>query len=305
MAYIKSDGIRVFPSIGRGTHDPEAELVNEGNVSQLIRSLSRNRKSFVVTENKENGKPFEFVIFGFYFRVGNIDELTALIADGDDGLWAGVKISINTDEGNQGDATPAGSYQLLKLASDDNPGTDIVSLDNEETTEFQGVYFGGTLSDVQSALGNDPDQTSTQIYTLHLWNKEGKIPASSLLHYTTEEILDGDTDATIAENFTSAQITATAATISTISGTLRGNADTATAFSSNRTLTLTGGVTGSITTSTFDNVTIPTTIPANTVTIDMLGFTLSMILRVEPDDDPSEEYATLALSLPLFTPKAD
>lgn len=51
MAHISSDNIKVFPSIGRDPNiDADAELMNEGNISNIIRSLCRERKSYVLSK---------------------------------------------------------------------------------------------------------------------------------------------------------------------------------------------------------------------------------------------------------------
>ena len=69
MANIPSNKIRVFPSIGRDAAvDNESELSTENNLSQIVRSLCRDRKSFVVSSSLGNGS-FEFVIYGFYFKI--------------------------------------------------------------------------------------------------------------------------------------------------------------------------------------------------------------------------------------------
>ena len=66
MAYLASDKIKVFPSIGRDTPtDADAELMNEGNISNIVRSLCRERKSYVFSKNWTSN--FELVIYGFYF----------------------------------------------------------------------------------------------------------------------------------------------------------------------------------------------------------------------------------------------
>lgn len=50
MAYLASEHIKVFPSIGRTEIDADAELMNEGNISNIVRSLCRERKSYVLSK---------------------------------------------------------------------------------------------------------------------------------------------------------------------------------------------------------------------------------------------------------------
>lgn len=83
MAYVNSRQIRVFPSVGRSNYDIESQLTNENNISQIVRSLCRNRKSYVLSNSLTANQPFEFVIHGFYFK---ILDATAAINDIRDSL---------------------------------------------------------------------------------------------------------------------------------------------------------------------------------------------------------------------------
>ena len=288
MAYISSDKIKVFPSIGReSTIDADAELMNEGNISNIVRSLCRERKSYVLS--KSFTAPFEFVIYGFYFKITDKDALDTLK---DRPLYAHITISEAT----------SGNYQLLTLSdpeNSDSPQDDhSIKLDTGtgQASQFQGVWFNGTKEE--------------GTYTLQLLDESDKVPITSLLHTKTSEILDGDTSNYINTNFTTGNLTVTGSTslagltagtttlgsttistltvtgdtkltgdviatgktitASTFVGSLSGNANTASNFNSERTLKLTGPVTGTLTTSSF-NGSIVTTITTSAVTTDTIN----------------------------------
>lgn len=262
MAYISSDKIKVFPSIGReSTIDADAELMNEGNISNIVRSLCRERKSYVLS--KSFTAPFEFVIYGFYFKITDKDALDTLK---DRPLYAHITISEAT----------SGNYQLLTLSdpeNSENPQDDhSIKLDTGtgQASQFQGVWFNGTKEE--------------GTYTLQLLDESDKVPITSLLHTKTSEILDGDTSNYINTNFTTGNLTVTGdtkltgdviatgktITASTFVGSLSGNANTASNFNSERTLKLTGPVTGTLTTSSF-NGSIATTITTSAVTTDTIN----------------------------------
>lgn len=332
MAYISSDKIKVFPSIGReSTIDADAELMNEGNISNIVRSLCRERKSYVLS--KSFTAPFEFVIYGFYFKITDKGALDTLK---DRPLYAHITISEAT----------SGNYQLLTLSNpknSDNPEDDhSIKLDTgtDPGSQFQGVWFNGTKEE--------------GTYTLQLLDESSKVPITSLLHTKTSEILDGDTSNYINTNFTTGNLTVTGSTslagltagtttlgsttistltvtgdtkltgdviatgktitASTFVGSLSGNANTASSFSDDRTISLTGAVSGS-STSTNGNHSISTTLASNIVKTDniadksvtnekiadstiktaKLGFGITMTLTVND--------GILSISLPTLTDK--
>ena len=310
MAYLDSTKIKVFPSVDRNaTFDGDAELMSEGNISNIVRSLCRERKSYVLS--KEWKAPFEFVIYGFYFKI--IDVNSDSLAERP--LYAHIKIDEKTN----------GNYQFLTLINPANSETEhTLKLDEVTETgdsldkegEFQGIWFD--------------NQDSGGTHTLQLLDDSGNIPATSLLHVKTNEILNaGENPTYINDSFTtgtlntttlnsttinnagtistkelhstasvnfdsslevdgittlnnslsvkgkttlSGSVDATGQTItaSTFIGKLSGNADTASTFNSNRTVTLTGPITG---TSTSNNGvhTISTTITSSAVTSEKIA----------------------------------
>lgn len=202
MKYIASDKIKVFPSIGRDSNiDADAELMNEGNISNIIRSLCRERKSYVLSKSFE--APFEFVIYGFYFKINDV----SLLKTDNQPLYAHIK--INDKE--------TGNYQLLTLSNVTNTAETTkdhhVILDvGENSKEFQGVWFdenkeGGT-------------------YTLQLLDEKGNIPISSLLHTKTDEIIDNTSGKYISENFTTDNLRVTTSSNLSIDMTISVNIET-------------------------------------------------------------------------------
>ena len=310
MAYLDSTKIKVFPSVDRNaTFDGDAELMSEGNISNIVRSLCRERKSYVLS--KEWKAPFEFVIYGFYFKITDVnsDSLT------NRPLYAHIKI----------DETTNGNYQFLTLINPANSETKH-TLKLDEVTKIEVTESGDSLDKEGKFQGIWFDnQDSGGTHTLQLLDDSDNIPATSLLHVKTNEILNaGENPTYINDSFTtgtlntttlnsttinnadkisttklhsiasvnfdgslevdgittlnntlnvkgkttlSGSVDATGQTItaSTFIGKLSGNADTASTFNNNRTVTLTGPITG---TSTSNNGvhTISTTITSSAVT---------------------------------------
>lgn len=217
VEYVKSTDIRVFPSIGRrAQYDNESELTNENNLSQIVRSLSPgHRESFVISRSV-GSEPFEFIIYGFYFRVLDVTTLTTLLPASESGqLWAGIRINKVTTSDNTSVV-----YQLLTIANGEGlePPESLHLLDsseNESDSVFQGVCFGTSGDDIIQHLGGD----STDIHVLQLFEGTAAlatIPSTSLLHTRTDEILDGATGNYISSNFTTGTLTTTSATINNL-----------------------------------------------------------------------------------------
>lgn len=193
MAYVNSSQIRVFPSVGRSNYDIESQLTNENNLSQIVRSLCRNRKSYVLSNSLTSNQPFEFVIYGFYFKILNAnDNLINKLGLGNT-LWAGIRLDKQVEGNNN-----SNHYQLLQLANSEAIEDNLHDLDVND--KFQGVVFGISKEDVESKFGE-----SDSIYTLHLL-ENGVVPAQSLLHLNTTEILDGASSNYISDKFTTKQL---------------------------------------------------------------------------------------------------
>ena len=238
--YILSTDIRVFPSIGRRPeYDNESELTNENNLSQIVRSLSPgHRESFVISRKVDTSQPFEFILYGFYFKVLDVTKLTGMLSDETAGeLWAGIiTTKIETSDNT---SVP---YQLLTIANSEGlePPESLHLLDSSETEEdsvFQGVCFGSSENDVITHLGGKPSNIPPNIHTLQLLagtSGSPTIPVKSLLHIRTDEILDVGGEDNKGENYisstfttgnlttsnlTTSILTTTNATISSLNGT--------------------------------------------------------------------------------------
>ena len=71
MSYqlLNSDDVQVFPFGKKRYHDPNARVLNEQNITHLVRMLT-DRKSYVVSydDSDPNKKLIEFVINGYLFK---------------------------------------------------------------------------------------------------------------------------------------------------------------------------------------------------------------------------------------------
>ena len=317
MAYINSKQIRVFPSVGRSNgYDIESQLTNENNLSQIVRSLCRNRKSYVLSNQLASNEPFEFVIYGFYFKILNATDTIKTIRNSlktdqettDEqidkiNIWAGIKLYKNAESNNE-----STSYQLLQLASGEAADGDLHELDtgkptdNPETSNFQGIIFDRESENITNILGTDGD-----VYVLQLLGEGTSIPAQSLLHIKSSEILDGDTDNYINSVFTTNNLICNNSIKS--NGTLNVTGETTLntlATGSNASINGTLGVTGHTTLNTLTatnttvkeilNVTGETTL--NTLTAS--NTTISGTLIVEGDTTLASVTATF-VSAPTFS----
>lgn len=237
MAYVSSNKIRVFPSVGRSNYDIESQLMNENNISQLVRSLCRSRKDYVLSTELNTG-PFEFIIYGFYFKI--LDASTTLSSltssEGVTEIWAGINIDANAEANNA-----SSNYQLLQLANTAAQNNEIIDLDREE--QFQGIIFGTAEDEVSGGQGEN-------YHTLRLLVKDGdifKVPAQSLLHLNTTEILNGASSNYISDKFTTKQLDALESISDAGTLTVEGDTTLSTLTASNTQITGTLNVTGDVT----------------------------------------------------------
>lgn len=264
MANIKSNNIAVFPCVGRGAgFDPEAELTNEGNLTQIVRSLYK-RDSFVISDSigfSDSGalsKDFEFVIYGFYFKVKAGDTyLHGVINSAENKgkhLYAGIRINQLSSTSN--------TYQLLGLkngSTDDIQVLDTVNdgqaePEDREKSEFQGIVFGISEDNVKKALKLEGDRSDDNIKILYLYDGSN-IPNSSKLHFKTSEILninEKNTETPLSTNLTTNTLTVSAGSINDLTAS-KGSITTLTTGSLT-TDSLTG-VSGTITTLTTTSLT--------------------------------------------------
>lgn len=281
MANIKSNYIDVFPCVGRGAGiNPEAELTNEGNLTQLIRSLYK-RDSFVISDSigfSDSGalsKDFEFVIYGFYFKVKAKDtELHEIIhpdENTNNPLYAGIRINQLSNQSS--------TYQLLSLKN--GTTTDIQTLDNKvkEDDYFQGIVFDISEDNVKSALKLE-GESDDNIKILYLYDGSN-IPNSSKLHFKTSEILninEKNTETPLSINLTTSTLTVSTGSINDLTTTslktdsLTGDSGTITNLATS-TLTVSTelNVTGSLT----GEIVKTSNIVGNAITTEKLGFNLT------------------------------
>ena len=276
MAYISSNKIRVFPSVGRSNYDIESQLMNENNISQIVRSLCRSRKDYVLSTKLSTG-PFEFVIYGFYFKILDASTTLSSITSGEGvtEIWAGINIDANAEANNQ-----SSNYQLLQLANTSVQNNEIIDLDREN--QFQGIIFGTTEDEVNGGQGEN-------YHTLRLLVKDGdtfKVPAQSLLHLNTTEILNGDNSSDyVSDKFNTNTLTTSTLNVNgltTLSGDLKSNAKITT--------------TSTISASEFEGALSGSWIKDNTITTSKLGFGLG----VKVDSTSGDDHCTLKIKAPTI-----
>lgn len=243
MAYLSSKNIKVFPSIGRdSTIDLNAELTNEKNLTQILRSIYR-RDSFVISDNYSRDSSFEFVIHGYYFNATfDADSLSGEFTSGDkNNIYANIFVAKEIENET--------SFQ--QLVNINTPSEETFNLDTNG--EFTGVLFSNGI------ISND----SYNVYSLLILTKKDDgdwiVPLDSKLHWKTSEILNGNTSTSIDNTLTTSTLNAT--TISTVSATIgtlsstSGTINTLTTSTLNATLSLnlSGDVDGNGSTSVVTN----------------------------------------------------
>lgn len=168
--YISSSNvIKAFPVVGRtyeGTSS--SHLMTEDNITNILKVLY-NKKSFVITA--ENNI-IEFVLNGYYFKIEdeNLLNTTPLY------VYAKILEDASAEEHK---------YQYLQNIAD------ATKTDLDNNSIFEGIAFSSSSSEFSGEY----------IYSLQILDEEGEIPAESKLHYTTNEILDGNNSENISKLF--------------------------------------------------------------------------------------------------------
>ena len=255
MAYLNSENIKVFPSIGRDTSiDLNAELTNEKNLTQILRSIYK-RDSFVISDRYSNDS-LEFVIHGYYFNATfDADALSGEFTGEDkNNIYANIFVAKETEK-----ETP-----FQQLVNTDTGSGETYNLDTPDTDDvkFKGVLFSDNM--VSNADYN--------VYSLLILTKNDDdnwtVPSKSKLHWKTSEILNGETSTSIDDILTTSTLNATTIstdtadieTLSVTSGTI--NTLTTSILNATLSLSLSGDVSGSGSTSvvtsglTISNMTI-------------------------------------------------
>lgn len=236
MAYLSSNNIKVFPSIGRDSNiDLNAELTNEKNLTQILRSLYK-RDSFVISDDFSNNS-LEFIIHGYYFNATFDRETLTTNFTNDDNIYANIFVVKNT----QGET----SFQQLR-------NTDTSGADGTLNLDVGGSFKGVSFTNFSNIPQEDNDSNYT-VYSLNILTKSGAsdwtVPSKSKLYWKTSEILNSDNNNFIDNTLTTSTLNAT--TIDASSSTI----DTLTTSTLNATLSvsLSGDVSGSASTSIITN----------------------------------------------------
>ena len=274
MAYLNSENIKVFPSIGRDTSiDLNAELTNEKNLTQILRSIYK-RDSFVISDRYSNDS-LEFVIHGYYFNA--TFDADALLGEftGEDknNIYANIFVAKETEK-----ETP-----FQQLVNTDTGSGETYNLDTPDTDDvkFKGVLFSDNM--VSNADYN--------VYSLLILTKNDDdnwtVPSKSKLHWKTSEILNGETSTSIDDTLTTSTLNAT--TISTDTADIE-------------TLSVTSGTINTLTTSILNATNLSSTSGTiNTLTTSILNATLSLSLSGDVSGSGSTSVVTSGLTISNMT----
>lgn len=163
MAFLNSQDILVFPSTKRGNKQVSARLTSESSIVNIINKLL-DTYGFVVTEGDidftaSSTIPFEFNIFGYYFKVINAYSITSLFSTSSDN--SGIYASI----------TLAKSGDYVELQGQDKT-TDSIPTD-QSIYRYEGVsFYLDTVNINNPASSSSYDaNTNTRTYKLLLFKK--------------------------------------------------------------------------------------------------------------------------------------
>ena len=232
MSYVKSGDIKLYPCSNRGgEYNPEARLGTEFNITKMNSAIA-SRKSFVI-EYKDNY--IEFSINGYYFRIDNISTYLPNTEE----LYANIKI------GDKGDD----SYHLPNLQS-------LISETNYELDHTDNTFVGLSLTD-------KPSSDCESLLLLKKYGDIWNVPLTSKLYKSGEDILPDTEDQNIgSESLKFNKIYA---------NSLHGTADKAKEFNEEKSITLSGHITGTVSSTGVNGWTISTTIPSDTVKTAMIS----------------------------------
>ena len=156
MAYLNSENIKVFPSIGReASIDLNAELTNEKNLTQILRSIYK-RDSFVISDEYSNDS-LEFVIHGYYFNA-TFDETTLSGFADKANIYANIFVANKTENET--------SFQ--QLVNTNTPSEETFNLDTDDLDTIDGKFTGVLFSD---NISNDPND-NYNVYSLLILTKK-------------------------------------------------------------------------------------------------------------------------------------
>lgn len=101
IKYLSSDDVSVFPSTRRGAKKPESRVTQESTFVDIINRICDGDGTFVITKPVLEGDtltlndelPFEFVIFGYYFKVEKLRNITNQFLDAsDNAIYAYIEL---------------------------------------------------------------------------------------------------------------------------------------------------------------------------------------------------------------------
>ena len=178
MSYqlLNSGAVQVFPFGKKRHHDSNARVLNEQNITNLVRMLT-DRKSYVVSFDEEN-KVIEFVINGYLFKT-DVSELWELFTQ-NKAVYAAIDLATTDD-----------NYSYLK--GGDNVSVILTGTGTSKETPYE-LSDGTFTTVIRRPEGDITDQDTYFQYTfsikgtLTIYDNE-KIKISNLAEgsYTQEE----------------------------------------------------------------------------------------------------------------------
>ena len=155
--YIKSNKLHVFPFGSTRKVEPTARIMNEQNISRLVRNLT-DVEGFVIDYDKSTNI-MEFMLHGYYFKVNLSDCLDDL--SGKD-IYAYIAVDVQNN------------YEYLLGGDTDGINTET------SFTEFTGLY-----------INQEPNISNASIYSLYILDKSGNVPSSSKSKFSSSSLSGG------------------------------------------------------------------------------------------------------------------
>lgn len=177
MSHILSENILIFPSVGRDSTYSSGQYMTEYNLVNIINRLT-DQAAFVITPptgswspttplaarsyDPTEGGPFEFNMYGYYFRINPAANLTGLLSEGE-GQYLNATINLKMDQST-------GIINIL-------PNSDTTGMDAVIGSDSSSVYTGLSLS-----VSDEPSApVSTGEVTRSLWSGSGTATVSLTL----------------------------------------------------------------------------------------------------------------------------
>lgn len=163
MAYLASGSVDVFPATRRSDeYQRRSRLITEYNFTNMVKLLTE-RPSYCVTKDYDANKPFEFYIYGYYFKISQASLLVSTT-----GAQGTVYAYITLDTGN---AIP-----------------EISGLDDEG--RYEGLNLTNTFS---TEWDEQPNVHYLKLLEKNLNTGAWQVPTDSLVKFTRNSVeLDVD-----------------------------------------------------------------------------------------------------------------